>query len=63
LLSQVINHLLQCGSHVEARDKLNNTPLHNAAMNGQKQAVMALLHGGASCSSKVDAVLCLILIG
>jgi ankyrin repeat protein len=49
--------LLTNGARADASDKLGRTPLHNAALLGNEEAVQALLKAGAQpdCRFRVDS--------
>ena len=49
--AQVLETMLSCGLHTDARDKENVTPLHRAAMGGHLEAVRVLLRHGADVAA------------
>jgi len=48
----VLDTMLACGFHADARDKDNVTPLHRAAMGGHPEAVRVLLAHGADIDAR-----------
>ena len=49
---EVVKQHLAAGTDVDARDKLDRTPLHRAAHNGHKEIVQLLIAAGADVNAK-----------
>ena len=49
--ARILETMLACGFHTEAKDKENVTPLHRAAMGGHVEAVRVLLNHGADVAA------------